>query len=362
MMRSRAHVASAPDMGTLPSSSTSGRTERWHRTRQGEVARAVAMGLGTERKQLPSWLLYDAIGSALFEQITHLPEYYLTRAEAEILARRGDQIVAFAAGDGRRLSFAEIGAGTATKTEALLGAALRAQGSCVYLACDISEIPLRQAQQRLQSQLPGAEVRVVVGTHTDAGPAIAALEDRQLLLWIGSSIGNYRDADAAQLLTQMRRFLRSDALLVFGTDLVKDPQTLQRAYDDARGVTAAFSKNLLVRLNREIDARFDIEAFRHVAEWNAEGSNIEVYLESTRVQRVWVGALDRHYVFGLGERIHTETCAKYDARRVDRILDAAGFARASTQLDSEGRFAVHLARVASSDRGREPLTRRREAC
>jgi dimethylhistidine N-methyltransferase len=320
--------------------------------RAGEVARAVALGLGAERKRLPSWLLYDAAGSVLFEQITRLPEYYLTRAEAEIFSRQGDQIVAFAGQDGRRLSFAEIGAGTAIKTEALLDAGVRAQGSCVYLACDISEIPLRHAQQRLRSHLPCADVRLVVGTHTDAGPAIAALEDRQLLLWIGSSMGNHPDADAVQLLTQMRGFLRSDALLLLGTDLVKAPQVLQRAYDDSRGVTAAFSKNLLVRLNREIDARFDLDAFRHVAEWSAEGSNIEVYLESTRVQQVWVGALGRHYGFGRGERIHTETCAKYDERRIDRILDAAGFARASTRIDSEGRFGVHLARIATADRGR----------
>jgi L-histidine N-alpha-methyltransferase len=355
MMQARADVVSGLAVGAValvPSSSTSSGTECRGPTSRTEVARAVALGLGADRKRLPSWLLYDAAGSALFERITELPEYYLTRAEAEIFARQGDQIVAFASSTGQRLSLAEIGAGTATKTEALLEAALRAQGSCVYLACDISEIPVRQAQQRLRSLLPGTEVRVVVGTHVDAGPAIAALEGRQVLLWIGSSIGNYTDAEAVQLLAQMRRFLRRDALLVFGTDLVKAPETLRRAYDDTRGVTAAFSKNLLVRLNREIGARFDVEAFRHVAEWNAEGSNIEVYLEATRTQQVWVGALGRHYLFGRGERIHTETCAKYDARRVDRILDAAGFARASTLLDSEGRFAVHLAGVTGS----EPVT------
>lgn len=188
----------------------------------------------------------------------------------------------------------------------------------------------------------------MIGAHSAAGPAIAALEDRQLLLWIGSSIGNCTDLDAAQLLTRLRPFLRGDALLLIGTDLVKDPATLQRAYDDARGVTAAFSKNLLVRLNRELGACFDVDGFRHVAEWNAAESNIEVYLEAKRPQHVWVGALGRHYLFARGERIHTETCAKYDAQRIDRILEAAGFERAATQLDSEGRFAVHLASVASS--------------
>lgn len=323
------------------------RAAGWHPSGQSEVARAVAQGLSGERKRLPSWLLYDATGSALFEQITRLPEYYLARAEAEIFSRQGDAIVATAAGEDR-LSLAEIGAGSASKTEALLEATLRAQGSCVYLACDICEVPLRQAQRRLRSRLPAVDVRIVVGEHEAAGPQLAALEGRQLLLWIGSSIGNCSDAEAAHLLAGMRRFLRPDAVLVFGTDLIKDPRTLQRAYDDAQGVTARFSKNLLVRLNREIGARFEVEAFRHVAEWNAEASSVEVHLESTRVQQVWVGALGRHYVFGRGERIHTETCAKYDERRVDRILEAAGFARAATQFDSEQRFAVHLARVAKS--------------
>src|SRR5262249_38486649 len=146
-----------------------------------------------------SWLLYDAAGSALFEQITRLPEYYLTRAEAEIFERQGAAIVA-RAGEGSRVALAELGAGAATKTEALLSAAVRAQGACVYLACDTSEIPLRHAQRRLRRRLPHAEVRVVVGSHGDAGPALAALADRQVLLWIGSSIGNHDDGEAAALL------------------------------------------------------------------------------------------------------------------------------------------------------------------
>jgi len=321
-------------------------TGRRESSRRTDVARAVAEGLGAAQKWLPSWLLYDAAGSALFERITHLPEYYLSRAEAQILSGEADRILDFVAPDGRPISIAEIGAGSAVKTEALLAAALRARRSCLYLASDIAEIPLRRAQRRLKSRLPGLDVRIVVGTHADAGPAIAALEHRQLLLWIGSSIGNYADREAAQLLRQLRRSLRDDAVLLFGTDLVKDPHALRRAYDDAEGVTAAFSRNLLVRLNRELDAEFNVSAFRHVVTWDAQASNVEVYLQATRGQQVWIGALGRSYGFRAGERIHTETCAKYDAGRVDAVLNAAGFARASTLLDPEGRFAVHLARIA----------------
>lgn len=313
------------------------------------VAEAASAGLRAAAKWLPSWLLYDAAGCALYEQITRLPEYYLTRAETEIFERQGDAIVAFASGAGQRLAFAELGAGTANKTEALLEAALRAQPSCVYLGCDIAQGPLQEAQRRLRHNLPQAQIRTFAGPHVDAGPHIAALEDRQVLLFIGSSVGNYADGDAIELLGHVRRSLRADAVLLLGADVAKAPELMQRAYDDSRGITAAFSKNLLVRLNRELDAKFDIEAFRHVALWNETASNIEVYLESLRSQRVWIGAFGEAIPFEAGERIHTETCAKYDARRIDRILHGAGFARAATYVDSAGLVAVHLARV--RDRG-----------
>lgn len=313
------------------------------------VAEAAFAGLRASPKWLPSWLLYDDAGCALYEQITRLPEYYLTRAEAEIFERQGDAMVAFASGAGQRLAFAELGAGTAVKTEALLEAALSAQESCVYLACDIAELPLQQAQRRLQHNLPRAQIRTFVGPHADAGPSIAALEGRQVLLFIGSSIGNYTDDDATQLLARLRPWLRAGAVLLLGADIAKSPEVMQRAYDDAQGITAAFSKNLLVRLNRELDAEFDLEAFRHVALWNPTTSNIEVYLESLRTQRVWIGAFGEAVPFMSGERIHTETCAKYDARRIDRILHGAGFSRAATYVDSACLFAVHLARV--TDRG-----------
>ena len=307
------------------------------------VAEAACPGLCAPHKWLPSWLLYDEAGCTLYEQITRLPEYYLTRAEAEIFKRQSSDIVALASERGRRLAFAELGAGTALKTEALLDAALRAQGACVYLACDIAASSLEHAQRRLRRNLPEVELRTFIGSHVEASEAIASLPDRQVLLFIGSSIGNYADDEAIQLLTRLRRSLRPGAVLLLGADMVKDPSVMQRAYDDAQGVTAAFSKNLLVRLNRDLDATFDVEAFRHVAVWNKADSNIEVYLEAVRAQRVWVGALGRELTFGDGERIHTETCAKYDLPRIERILHRAGFARAQTYVDAAGLFAVHLA-------------------
>lgn len=312
------------------------------------IGAAVRAGLSAPRKSLPAWLLYDDAGCALYERITTLPEYYLTRAEAEIFARQGDLMVSRARAEGRgaptaRLSFAELGAGTATKTEHLLAAAVRAQGACTYLACDIAAPPLAAAAERITARLPAVEVRLAVGAHADAGPAIAALPGRQVLLYIGSSIGNATDAEAAALLREMRAFLRPDGLLLLGTDLLKEPARLRAAYDDAAGVTAAFSLNLLSRLNRELGADFALEAFRHVAIWNPETRNVEISLESLRPQRVRLESLDLTVDFAAGEHIHTEICAKYDLPRVDGILAEAGFARVATFYDTEARFGVHLA-------------------
>lgn len=316
-----------------------------------EVARVVASGLFAERKSLPAWLLYDARGSALYSQITHLPEYYLTRAEAEIFSFQADAIVARLTASNRRIALVELGAGAATKTEALLTAVVRAQGTCTYLGCDIAAEPLRLAKQRIEARLPSVSMRMVVGTHLDAGPSLSRVADRQVLMFIGSSIGNYADDDAVALLSKMRSHLRDDAMLLLGADLRKDPAVMLAAYDDAQGVTAAFSLNLLRRLNRELRATFDLSAFRHVATWDAAASNIEIYLESTRAQRVMVGALGREVRFAAGERIHTETSAKYDDKRVERILVAAGFDRVATHLDSGGRYALHLACARGSRAG-----------
>jgi dimethylhistidine N-methyltransferase len=310
-----------------------------------ELADVVSVGLLAQEKTLPAWLLYDDAGCALYDDITRLPEYYLTRAETQIFEKHGSAIVARAAEGATRIALAEIGAGTAMKTEILLEAAVLRQGSCVYLASDVSESALREAATRIPRALSTVDVRTVVGKHADIGPTLSALTERQVLLFIGSSIGNLVDAEATALLAEMRRSLRKDAVLVLVTDLKKDPRVLQAAYDDNSGVTATFSKNILARLNRELDAAFELEAFRHVAEWDPATSNVEVYLESQRAQRVWIGAFGFEIEFAARERIHTETCAKYDDARVDRILHGAGFARASTFVDDAGLFAVHLARV-----------------
>lgn len=305
---------------------------------------AVREGLSKTQKTLPPWLLYDAAGVELYERITELPEYYLTRAEADLFTQHSDALLALASGDAR-VSVAELGAGTATKTELLLRAAVRRQGECVFLACDIAPSGLQEGAARIRSRLPSVEVQTVVGTHETALPRIAALPERQLLLFIGSSIGNLNDREAVALLTSLRGALRPDGMFLLGADAKKDLAKLIAAYDDAQGVTAKFNKNLLVRINRELDADFALDAFVHRAAWNEAACCIEMHLVSTRAQTVHIRALEMTIDFTEGEHIHTESSAKYDLKRVDALLTAAGFSRLRTFQHPEHGYSLHLARV-----------------
>jgi L-histidine N-alpha-methyltransferase len=310
------------------------------------VQRDVARGLLAPHKSLPAYLFYDAEGSRLYEQITVLPEYYPTRAERSIFATQADAIVtAAAAGSPDPLNVIELGAGTATKTQLLLEAIAARQGHCDFLAIDVSSSALGEAAARLGREAPRVRVRSLVAHHEEAMSDIRAVAPRQLALFIGSSIGNYTDEEAARLLHRLRLSLRPGAAFLLGTDLRKSPARMVPAYDDAQGVTAAFNLNLLVRLNRELGADFDPAAFRHVALWNPHHSRIEMHLESRRAQDVQIPALHARVHFEAGERIHTESSVKYDEAHVDRLLAAAGFRREGTFVDDEGLFAVHLARA-----------------
>jgi len=308
------------------------------------VADAVRAGLTKRDKTIPPWLFYDEVGSRLFERITTLPEYYLTRAERSIFERHGAAIVA-AAADGQRLTIVELGAGTATKSQILLRAAVVLQGRCLYVPVDVSCAALDEARLRIGREEPNVSVEPLALRHEDAFPEIARLAGRRLVLFIGSSIGNHDEASAIALLSGVRRALRAGDAFLLGTDLRKDPAVLIAAYDDAAGVTAAFNKNVLARINRELGGKFDLDRFRHVALWNERGCRIEMHLESTEDQRVPIAALGIEIAFRRGERIHTESCVKYDEAMVDRLLGAAGFRRETTVKDARGQFAVHLARA-----------------
>jgi L-histidine N-alpha-methyltransferase len=306
----------------------------------------VRNGLSRFPKKLPAYLFYDDAGSRLYEQITSLPEYYLTRTERSILQANADDIVRRAGGeDGGPLTIVELGAGSATKTELVLRAAAARQAECLYVPVDISATALDEATRRLENHIPGVTVRPLLATHEQAFEVIRDLTPPVLGIFIGSSIGNYEDAEALELLAGLSGALDPTSWLLLGTDLRKSPARLLAAYDDSAEVTAAFNKNILTRINRELGGRFVLRQFRHAARWNEEASRVEMHLVSLEEQNVEIEALSMRVHFGAGETIHTESSVKYDEARVHRLLARSGFEANTTYADAERLFAVHLARV-----------------
>ncbi|MFZ0742790.1 MAG: L-histidine N(alpha)-methyltransferase [Terracidiphilus sp.] len=307
------------------------------------VASAVREGLGAKPKRLPPWLFYDEAGSRLFDEITERPEYYLTRTEREILANHGAAMVAQAA-QGERLRIVELGAGSADKTRLLLKAATARQGTVVYEPVDVSASALEAAHLRIEREIAGVTVLPQVMDYTH-GLRLAVTDERQLVLYIGSSIGNFEPWEAEGLLRMVRAELKPGDGMLLGVDLVKDDSLLLAAYDDAAGVTADFNLNLLVRLNRDLGADFDLDAFEHRAVWNAAQSRIEMHLASRVAHRVWLDALDLEVNFGEGETIHTENSYKYRPGQAEAMLAEAGFEPAGSWMDEQGWFGVCLGRV-----------------
>jgi len=307
------------------------------------VAFAVREGLGGAPKRLPPWLFYDEAGSRLFDEITERPEYYLTRTERAILAEHAGSMVARAA-QGKRLRIVELGAGSADKTRLLLAAAVALQGRVVYEPVDVSASALQMARERIEREIAGVTVAPQVTDYTH-GLELAETDERKLVLYIGSSVGNFEPYEAECLLKMVRTTLRSGDGLLLGTDLVKDESILLPAYDDAGGVTAAFNLNLLERLNRELDADFDLESFEHRVVWNGAKSRIEMHLLSRVAQEVCFRGLDFAVRFRENESIHTENSYKYRMGQPEEMLAKAGFTPAGTWTDKRNWFAVSLGRV-----------------
>jgi len=302
----------------------------------------VMNGLMARRKTLPCKLFYDDRGSALFEEITRLPEYYLTRIELEILRDRGKEI-ALAAGS--PVSVVELGAGTATKTGTLVRAFARRQMRVKYFPVDISPAALAEAKRRIREECPGVVIRPVIADFSNGFGFLQNIPGRKIVLYLGSSIGNFDWHAATAMLRKVRDRLNSGDALLLGTDMVKSPEILVPAYNDAQGVTAEFDKNILVRLNREFDADFDLDSFRHVAEWNPLRSRMEIYLESTRAQAVTLRTTGLIVKFAAGERIHTENSYKYTEQMVETMLCVSGFKLEKTWYDRRRWFGLHLARA-----------------
>ncbi|MGA7521162.1 MAG: L-histidine N(alpha)-methyltransferase [Acidobacteriaceae bacterium] len=301
----------------------------------------VYRGLTTMPKRLSPWLFYDQRGSELFEAITELPEYYLTRTEHGILAERADEILE-EAGE-RRLTILELGAGTAAKTGVLLEAAVRRQEHVTYVPIDISETALEEGRRRIGVELPQVTVHPTVADYTTDLPAIPAAGSRRLVLYIGSSVGNFDPPEATTVLRKVRQRLSAGDLLLLGVDHVKDRATLLRAYNDQAGVTAEFNQNVLVRVARELGARFRPRLFRHRAVWNERASRVEMHLESLVAQEVAIPALELTVSFQRGESIHTENSYKFTRDSATSLLARSGFTVRRDWTDERGWFGVYLA-------------------
>jgi dimethylhistidine N-methyltransferase len=307
-----------------------------------DYAAEVVHGLSSRPKTLPCKLFYDARGSALFEEITRLPEYYPTRIELEILQDNSREI---ARAMGSPVSIIELGAGTATKTGTLLRAFARRQMRVKYFPVDISPAALAEAKKKIREACPGALVRPVVADFSNGFHFLRNIPGRKVVLYLGSSIGNFDWNDATGMLRKVHEQLLPGDALLLGTDMVKSPEILVPAYDDAQGVTSEFDKNILVRLNRELDGDFDLTSFRHVAEWNPMRSRMEIYLESLQAQVVTLRMAGMKVKFDAGERIHTENSYKYTLQMVESMLCVSGFKLERSWFDRREWFGLHLARV-----------------
>jgi L-histidine N-alpha-methyltransferase len=296
----------------------------------------VSAGMAGKKKSLaPRWF-YDERGSRLFEAITRLHEYYLTRTEAAILERNASEIVASI----RPESMVELGAGSAEKTRILIEAGVRDRLSC-FVPFDVSEITLQQAAYELASDFPQLSIYAVVGSfgeHLDRVPRYGT----QLVLFLGSTIGNFDDREIHAFLDSVRRLLQPGDAFLLGVDLVKDEGQMVSAYNDSQGITADFNLNVLAVLNRELGAGFDLGAFEHLAVFNREESRMEMYLRSRRAQRVLIPGAGLTVDFENGELLLTEISAKFTRESIERRLLESGLSIACWYTDPNNWFALCL--------------------
>ncbi|WP_326835929.1 L-histidine N(alpha)-methyltransferase [Amycolatopsis rhabdoformis] len=313
--------------------------ESHRRDVEGELRADVRAGLTAERKWLPPKWFYDAEGSELFEKITELPEYYPTRSEREVLAAR--------AGDIARLTDAhtlvELGSGSSEKTRLLLDALTEHGTLESFVPLDVSESALAEAAAAITADYPKLEVRGVVGDFTQHLNLLPGTAPR-VVAFLGGTIGNFLPEERATFLRSVREVLDEGEWLLLGTDLVKDRETLERAYDDAAGVTAAFNRNVLRVINARLGANFDLDAFEHVSHWDAEHEWIEMRLRARHEVTVAIPGAELQVHFAAGEHIRTEISAKFRPAGVEAELAAAGFAVERWWTDSQERFGVSLAR------------------
>lgn len=298
----------------------------------------VRNGLGQQPKSLPPKWFYDDVGSDLFDRITRLPEYYPTRAEAEILRAHSAEVAQLSGAD----TLVELGSGTSEKTRMLLDALQEVGALRRFIPFDVDAGVLETAGEAIARAYPGVRVDGVCG---DFEHHLAQIPDggRRLFVFLGSTIGNLTPGPRAEFLADLAAVMHDGDGLLLGTDLVKDTGRLVRAYDDAAGVTAAFNRNVLAVVNRELDADFDLDEFAHVARWNSAEQRIEMWLRAGRAQHVVIGELDLAVDFAAGEEMLTEVSCKFRPEQVADELAAAGLRLRRWWTDAAGDFGLSLA-------------------
>jgi dimethylhistidine N-methyltransferase len=307
-----------------------------------DFALDVRRGLTASPKTLPAKYFYDDLGSVLFEGICRLPEYYVSRAEEEILDVFGDEIVQ---SFGTPIRLIELGSGTSRKTRPLLDRLTRSQPELEYVAVDIDEQLLRQTARTLSEIYPSLVIHAVAADFRQIArilPPAEGARRRNVVLFLGSTIGNLDRDEQGDLLRAIREPLRIGDMLFLGADQKKAAEVLEPAYDDALGVTAAFNLNLLVRMNRELGGEFHLPNFRHRAFFNEAASRIEMHIVSTIDQRVRIDALNTEIAFRADESIHTENSYKFDEAGISELARRTGFAVTQRWTDSQNYFADHL--------------------
>jgi L-histidine N-alpha-methyltransferase len=313
-----------------------------------DFQRDVREGLTAPHKWLPPRWFYDALGSSLFDAICFLPEYYVMRAESEVLTTHRDAIVE-ALGSNVRL--VELGSGTARKTRILLDALTARQAAVEYIPIDVDAGMLERSARELSNEYPNLRVTPVSSDFTQPSIALASAgpmqgtQSRTIVLFLGSTIGNLDPDAAVAMLRDLRNGLRAGDALLLGADLRKSRDVLEPAYDDPLGVTAAFNLNLLARINRELGGHFPLDTFRHRAFYDETRGRVEMHLVSTRAQRIRIDALELEVPFDEGETIHTESSYKHDAETLATLAAGSGFTIESQWTDRRNWFADVLMRA-----------------
>lgn len=333
-----------------PSKSTSPRprlvvNDLSRRNGHAEFARDIRQGLLSNPKHLFPKYLYDEVGSRLFEAICEVDEYYLTRAEDQILRVHADEIVEEVP---NCATLIELGSGSAEKTRKIIEALLRRRDDLLFVPIDISATALEESSHSLLKAYPGLRINAYAADYFEALAALPPLDSKPVLvLFLGSNIGNFEPDEALRFLRAIRAVLRKQDALLLGADLKKDRATLEAAYNDSLGVTRTFIVNELARINRELDANFDLWAFGLRSIYNEAAGRVEVYLESLKQQLVTIRGLDLSITLNAGERIQIEHAYKYDRGDLSLLGERSGFELGRTWLDEKRRFSSNLLRADS---------------